>query len=641
MSEQIANKETLGFQTEVSQLLHLVTHSLYSNKEIFLRELVSNASDALDKLRFEALSQGSLYESDPTLAVKIEFDKDAKTVTISDNGIGMNREEIISHLGTIAKSGTREFLAKIGKEKAKDSNFIGQFGVGFYSSFIVADKVTVRSRRAGLAPTEGVEWISNGTDSFEVANYTKENRGTEIILHLKEEEGEFLDGWRLRNIVRKYSDNISFPIMMHKEEMPKGDEDKNEKKDEIVIPEFEAVNRAQALWTLPKNKITDDQYKEFYKHISHDFQDPLLWSHNRVEGKMEYTSLLYLPTKAPFDLFNRDIPTGLKLYVQRVFIMDNADKLLPMYLRFVKGVIDSNDLPLNISREILQSNQTIDTLRTATAKRVLEMLEKLASEDKEKYAQFWKEFGSVLKEGVVEDFAHREKIAKLLRFSTTNSASDVADVSLEEYVTRMKPGQDKIYYVTGESYNSAKGSPHLEIFKKKGIEVLVLHERVDEWLVAHLHEFEGKALQSVAQGDLSLGSLENEAEKEENKKVEEQYTDFVTKIKDILKDEVKDVRITHRLTDSPACIVADDNDLGGNLQRILKAAGQEIPTSKPILEVNPKHPLILRLKEQQDKKQLSEWSQILLGQALLAEGGQLEDPATFIRRLNNLWENLL
>ncbi len=627
-------KETLGFQAEVKQLLQLMIHSLYSNKEIFLRELISNASDAADKLRFAALSNAALYENDPNLEVKVTVDKEARTLTISDNGIGMTRQEVIDHLGTIAKSGTKEFLAALSGDEAKDARLIGQFGVGFYSSFIVADKVTVTTRHAGTPAAEGVRWESAGEGDYTVEAHEKPTRGTEIILHLREGENEFLEDWRLRTIIRKYSDHITLPVMMKKTPLPKGDEE------EKVVPgteEYEAVNRATALWALPKNEISDDEYREFYKHVAHDFEDPLLWSHNRVEGKLEYTTLLYIPAHAPFDLFQADHARGLKLYVRRVFIMDDAEQFLPRYLRFVKGVVDSNDLPLNISREILQDNKQVETIRSATAKRVIGMLEKLAQDDKEKYAKFWVQFGQALKEGPAEDSANREQIAKLLRFASTSNDSSTQDVSLEDYIKRMKPGQNKIYYIVADSFNTAKNSPHLEIFHKKGIEVLLLTERVDEWLVSHLTEFDGKTLHSVAKGDLDVEDLKDEEAKEEKKKLEEEFTDVVKRMKDVLGEKVKEVRITQRLTNSPACIVSEEHGMSAHLQRILKSAGQAFPESKPILEINPHHPLVVKLEHEKDEAKFSEWTQVLFDQAVLTEGGQLEDAAGFVARVNRLF----
>ncbi len=625
------NTETLGFQTEVSQLLHLVTHSLYSNKEIFLRELISNASDALDKLRFAALADSSLYENDPNLAITILIDKDAKTITIRDNGIGMNRDDVIQHLGTIAKSGTREFLQALSGEQAKDSQLIGQFGVGFYSAFTVADKVVVHTRKAGEPSDAGVAWISNGQDSYTVETIDKSERGTDVILHINKDQEDFLDEWRIKQIIRKYSDHIPFPIQMYVETEVETEEGKAD--DTAKATSLETINKATALWTQSKNDLKDSDYEEFYKHISHDFDVPLLWSHNRVEGKHEYISLLYIPKHAPFDLWNQEKARGLKLYVKRVFIMDDAKELLPLYLRFVKGVIDSNDLPLNVSREILQNNRTIESIRGATTKRILDLLEQLAASDAEKYLAFWKEFGNVLKEGPAEDFGNRERIAKLLRFASTHTDTETQNVSLDDYIARMKPEQTKIYYITAESYRAAKNSPHLEIFRKKGIEVLLLGDRVDEWLTANLQEYQGKTLQSVAKGALDLG----ETDKEEVKPTETpELTSLVSRVKTILTEQVKDVRLTHRLTSSPACLVADEHDLGGNIQRILKAAGQSLPTSKPILELNPTHPLVTRMEHMTEEQALTDWSQLLFEQALLAEGGHLDDPGSFVQRMNRL-----
>lgn len=638
MTTAAAQKQTCGFQAEVGQVLHLVTHSLYSNREIFLRELISNASDALDKLRFLAVSEPSYLENDTELGIHIEIDKDAKTLTIRDNGIGMDREEIIAHLGTIAKSGTKEFLKVLSAQQSKESLLIGQFGVGFYSSFIVADKVTVRSRKAGMAAEAGVEWESTGESDFSVETITKAARGTEVILHLKEDAAEFLDNWRIKSLVHKYSDHISFPIWMQKEIMPESDEEKDKNISDAI--EFETINRAQALWTLPKSQITDQEYIEFYKHISHDFSDPLAWAHNKVEGKLEYTSLLYIPKNPPFDLYQRDVNRGLKLYVKRVFIMDDAEQLLPMYLRFVKGVIDSNDLPLNVSRELLQNNEVIESLRSATARRVLDLLEKMAKEEANKYAEFWKSFGPVLKEGVAEDFANKDKIAALLRFETTRSEGK-ADVSLADYIARMKDKQDKIYYVTADSAAAARHSPQLEIFKQKDIEVLLLSDRVDEWLVVHLSEFEGKSLQSIAKGALDLDTFANEEEKKAHEQVAAELKPLAEAVKEALGDAVKEVRISHRLTDSPACVVADENDLGGHVQRLLKAAGQAMPESKPILELNPNHLIIKQLDHNKGTDQFKQWSQILLSQAILADGAPLVDPAAFVAQLNDLWKGLL
>ncbi len=633
-----AQKQTCGFQAEVGQVLHLVTHSLYSNREIFLRELVSNASDALDKLRFLAVSEPSYLENDTELGIHIEIDKEAKTLTIRDNGIGMDRDEIIAHLGTIAKSGTKEFLKVLSAQQSKESLLIGQFGVGFYSSFIVADKVTVRSRKAGLAAETGVEWESTGESDFSVAAITKATRGTEVILHLKEDAAEFLDSWRIKSLIHKYSDHISFPIWMQKEVEPQADEEKDKNISDAVV--FETVNRAQALWTLPKSKISDQEYIEFYKHISHDFSDPLAWAHNKVEGKLEYTSLLYIPKNPPFDLYQRDVGRGLKLYVKRVFIMDDAEQLLPMYLRFVKGVIDSNDLPLNVSRELLQNNEVIESLRAATARRILDLLEKMSKEEADKYAEFWKSFGPALKEGIAEDFANKDKIASLLRFETTRSDGKT-DVSLADYIARMKDKQDKIYYVTADSAAAARHSPQLEIFKQKDIEVLLLSDRVDEWLVVHLSEFEGKSLQSIAKGALDLDTFANEEEKKAHEQIAAELKPLAEAVKEALGDAVKEVRISHRLTDSPACVVADDNDLGGHVQRLLKAAGQAMPESKPILELNPNHLIVKQLDQNKGTAQFKQWSQILLSQAILADGAPLVDPAMFVNQLNDLWKDLL
>ncbi len=631
-----AHKETLGFQTEVSQLLDLMIHSLYSNKEIFMRELISNAADASDKLRFEALSDDALYENDAELKIRVEFDKDAKTITITDNGIGMNRQEVIENIGTIANSGTKKFFDKMTGDQAKDSQLIGQFGVGFYSAFIVADKVTLKTRRAGLTSEHGVEWTSEGKGEFTIETIDKPTRGTEITLHLREDQDEFLNSWRLRNCITKYSDHINLPIVMKKDPVP----NEEGKIDESVVLEEETVNKATALWTLSKSEITDEQYQEFYKQIAHDYQDPLMWSHNKVEGKTEYTSLLYIPSKAPFDLWDRDRMHGLKLYVKRVFIMEDADQLMPRYLRFIRGVIDTNDLPLNVSREILQGSKTIDSIRTASVKKVLSELAKMAKNDAEKYAQFWKEFGQVIKEGPGEDYANKDALAKLIRFASTESGTADQTVSLEDYVGRMKEKQEKIYYITAESFAAAKNSPHLEVFKKKGIEVLLLTDRVDEWLTNSLTEFDGKQLQSVAKGDLDLGELEDEQEKQAKEETDKNFQDLVERVKTSLGDRVKDVRITHRLTDSPACLVADAHDMSANLERMLKAAGQEVGGSKPIFELNPEHPMVVRLKDEQDDARFEDWSSILFDQALLAEGGQLEDPASYVKRLNALLLNI-
>ncbi|HCE08335.1 MAG TPA: molecular chaperone HtpG [Oxalobacteraceae bacterium] len=628
----VSEKQTLGFQAEVKQLLQLMIHSLYSNKEIFLRELVSNASDAADKLRFEAIHHDNLFENDSDLKIKVSFDKTARTITISDNGIGMSREEAIEHLGTIAKSGTREFFSRLSGDQQKDAALIGQFGVGFYSAFIVADKITVETRRAGMAVNEGVRWESAGEGDFSVESIDKLSRGTDITLHLREGEDEFLSSWSLKSIIRKYSDHISLPIQMQKEEWDE------EKKETVLKDEMETVNQASALWARSKSDITPEQYTEFYKHVSHDFQEPLIYTHNRVEGRSEYTQLLYIPAHAPFDLWDRNKRGGIKLYVKRVFIMDDAEQLMPVYLRFVKGVIDSNDLPLNVSREILQESRDVKVIREGSTKRILSLLEELANADeqekKEKYATFWKEFGQVLKEGIGEDATNKERIAKLLRFASTHNDSDAQTVSFAEYLGRAKEGQEKIYYATGEAYAAAKNSPHLEIFRKKGVEVLLLTDRVDEWMLSFLHDFEGKELVSVAKGDLDLGKLEDEAEKKQHEETEAQYKELVDKMKAALEDKAKDVRITFRLTDSPACLVADEHELSGNLMRMLKAAGQNAPESKPILEINPDHPLVRRLKYEEAK--FGDWSHILFDQAMLAEGGALADPAGFVKRLNEM-----
>ncbi|MAZ77955.1 MAG: molecular chaperone HtpG [Legionellaceae bacterium] len=628
----MSNKETRGFETATQQLLHLVTHALYSNKEVFLRELVSNAADAEDKLRFAALDDNTLYGDDAELKIEIEFDKAKKTITVRDNGIGMSREEAIEHLGTIAKSGTKEFLSKLSGDQAKDSKLIGQFGVGFYSAFIVADKVTVNSRKAGEAADKAVRWVSDGSGEYEIEDITKDSRGTEIILELKKDEEEFLDEFRLRNIITKYSDYVDVPIKMQKT-ITETDEKDKEKKTEKVV--WEQVNRGKALWTIPKSQIKDEEFKEFYKHISHDFVDPISWGLNKVEGKQEYTSLLYIPSKAPFDLWDRDHSRGLKLYVRRVFIMDDAEQFLPLYLRFVKGLVDSQDLPLNVSREILQSNKVVEGIKSGVVKRVLSMLETL-SKDAEKYQTVWDAFGKVLKEGPGEDFANRERIAKLLRFSTTHDDNEKQTISLSDYVSRMKPEQKHIYYVTAETFNAAKNSPHLEVFRQKGIEVLLLTDNVGEWLVSHLTEFDGKSLQSIAKGDLDLGDLDDKPSEEEKKKEEDEFKSVLEQMKKQLESKVSDVRITHRLTDSPACIVVGENDMSANLQRIMEAAGQQAFMSKPILEINPTHAIIERLKAETDDAQFNEWTEILFDQALLAEGGKLNDPATFVKRLNKM-----
>ncbi|MEE9548477.1 MAG: molecular chaperone HtpG [Nitrosomonadaceae bacterium] len=630
--EAAATKEHLSFQTEAKQLLKLMIHSLYSNKEIFLRELISNSSDAADKLRFEGLTDGALYESDSDLKIRVSYDTKTRTITVSDNGIGMSRQEVIDHIGTIAKSGTREFFSTLTGDQAKDAHLIGEFGVGFYSTFIVADKVTLITRRAGLTPEHGVRWESGGEGDYTLEMVEKADRGTDVILHLREGEHDLLNGWRIRSIIRKYSDHISLPIVIKKEEWSQ------EKNENIITDEDETINQASALWARPKSEITLEQYEEFYKHVAHDSEPPLAYVHTKVEGKHEYTQLLYIPSHAPFDMFDREHRHGVKLYVQRVFIMDDAEQLLPNYLRFVRGVIDSNDLPLNVSREILQESKDIESIRSGSVKKVLGLLDQLIQSeqdsDKEKYKIFWKEFGQVLKEGVGEDYANREHIAKLLRFVSTQTDRDEQVVSLNDYIGRMKEGQEKIYYVTADSLKATRSSPHLEVFQKKGIEVILLFERVDEWLAANLTEFEGKSLQSIAKGNLDLGNLENKEEKKEQEKEANEYKELTDKIKGILDTHVKEVRITLRLTESPACLVAESHDMGGNLERLLKSAGQKVTHAKPILEINPHHPMVQRLKYEEER--FADWSYILFDQALLAEGGQLEDPAAFVKRLNEL-----
>lgn len=621
--------ETMGFQAEVKQLLHLMIHSLYSNKEIFLRELVSNASDACDKLRFEAIDQPALFENDPELRVRVDYDKAARTITVSDNGIGMSRQDAVENLGTIARSGTREFFSKLTGDKQKDAQLIGQFGVGFYSSFIVADEVTVRSRRAGLPTAEAIEWVSDGQGEFSISSIDKADRGTEIVLHLREDEDELLSNWKLREILRRYSDHISLPVQMPKEEW---DEKASEMK---RTGDWESVNQASALWTRNKSEITEEQYKEFYKHVSHDFEDPLAWTHNRVEGRSEYTQLLFVPKRAPFDLYDRDAKRGVKLYIKRVFIMDDAEQLLPSYLRFVRGVIDSADLPLNVSREILQESRDVRTIRDGSAKRILSLLEDLAENRQEDYASFWSTFGQVLKEGTGEDVANQERIAKLLRFASTHQDSDVQNVSLADYVSRMKEGQEKIYYVTAESYNAAKSSPHLEIFRKKGIEVLLLWDRVDEWMLSHLREFDGKSLASVAKGGLDLEALADEEEKKKQSEVADAFKPLVERLTKTLDKKVKQVRVTSRLVDSPACVVVDETDMSPHLQRLLRSAGQEAPAVLPILEINPEHSLIKRIGAASDD-QFDDWAGLLLDQAMLADGAQLADPVAFVKRMNDL-----
>jgi len=622
-----ANAETRGFETEVNQLLDLMIHSLYSNKDIFLRELISNASDACDMLRFTAISDASLYEEDIELKIRVGYDKDKRSVTISDNGIGMSREEVIDHIGTIAKSGTRSFLDSITGDQKSDANLIGQFGVGFYSSFIVAEEVTLRTRRAGEAADQGVEWVSAGKGEYQISSVEKASRGTEITLKLREGEDEFLNDWKLRSIITSYSDHIDFPVIMDKTI------EAEEEGGEAVVEE-ETVNQASALWTRAKSEIKADEYREFYKHVAHDFEDPIDWSHNRVEGTNEFTSLLYIPARAAFDLYEREPRHGIKLYVKRVFILEDTEQLMPRYLRFVRGLIDSNDLPLNVSREMLQGSKIIDKIRNASVKKALGMLEKIVKNDPEKYQKFWNEFGKVLKEGPAEDFANREKIGKLLRFATTHNDDEEQSVSLDDYIGRMQPEQDKIYYIAADSHSAAKNSPHLEIFRKKGIEVLLLSDRVDEWLTAHLMEFEGKKLQSVAKGELDLGSDE-ESDKALEEKVKSSEK-LIKRMKEALKDKADDVRVTNRLTDSPACIVLNEQDMAMHMQRILKEAGHELPSSKPVLEINPDHPIVKKLGAAKSKKKFADWSDILFDQALLAEGGQLEDPASFVAKLNSM-----
>jgi molecular chaperone HtpG len=629
-------RETLGFQTEVKQLLQLMIHSLYSNREIFLRELISNASDACDKLRFEALNNAALLENEGEFSIRVSFDKTARTLTVSDNGIGMSRDEAIANLGTIAKSGTREFFSQLSGDQKKDAGLIGQFGVGFYSSFIVADRVTVVTRRAGTAADQGVRWESEGAGEFTIEAIEKPSRGTEITLHLRDDQDDLLSGWKLRNIIRKYSDHILQPIVMKKEEWREGKD--GESGDQVVTDEDETVNQASALWAKPKNDITEEQYKAFYKHVGHDYEDPLAWVHARVEGKSEYTQLLYLPAKAPFDLYDRNVRHGIKLYVRRVFIMDDAEQLLPAYLRFVRGIVDSADLPLNVSREILQESKDIEAIRKGCTAKVLGMLADMAANDKEKYATFWAAFGRVLKEGVGEDFANKEKIAGLLRFASTHDDTTEQTVSLADYIARMKPEQEKIYFVTADTFNAAKNSPHLEVFRKKGIEVLLLSERVDEWVVSHVTEFDGKSLASVAKGDLDLGKLEDETEKQAQESAAGEFKTLTDKIAGALSERVKEVRVTYRLTESPACLVSAENDMSGNLARLLKAAGQHAPAAKPTLEINPQHPVVQRLKAEAEREgsRFNDWAEVLFDQALLAEGGQLDDPATFVKRMNQL-----
>lgn len=632
MTTETFAAEKMEFKAEVKQLLQLMIHSLYSNKEIVLRELISNASDAADKLRFEGLSNGTLYENDSDLRIRISFDKAARTLTISDNGIGMRREEVIANIGTIAKSGTKEFFQNLTGDQAKDANLIGQFGVGFYSAFIIADKVTLVTRRAGEA--EGTQWESSGEGDFTLETVEKTGRGTDVILHLRADEDEFLNDWKLKTIIRKYSDHITLPIVMKKSEWKDGEDGAGGEM--VQTDEDETINKASALWARSKNDITEDEYHEFYKHASHDFENPLAYTHSRVEGKQEYISLLYVPSKAPFDLYDRERRQGIKLYVKRVFIMEDAEKLMPQYLRFVRGVIDSADLPLNVSREILQDSRDVEAIKNGSVKKVLGLLEDLAENKPEDYAKFWAEFGRVMKEGPGEDFANKDKIAGLLRFASTHADNDTQTVSFKDYIARMKPEQDAIYYITADTFAAAQHSPHLEIFRKKGIEVLLMSDKVDEWFLGSVTEFEGKKLQSIAKGDLDLGKLQDESEKEAQKKVEEEAQSLVERIKTTLGDAVKEVRVTHRLTDSPACLVAGEHDLSGNLARILKAAGQKAPDSKPILEINPSHRLVERLKAEADDAKFGDYAHVLFDQALLAEGGQLEDPASFVKRMNSL-----
>jgi len=627
MTENIAaNRETMGFQTEVKQLLQLMIHSLYSNREIFLRELISNASDACDKLRFEALHNDTLFESDSDLQIRVSFDEGARTLTIADNGVGMSRDEVISNLGTIAKSGTQEFFAKMSGDQQKDANLIGQFGVGFYSAFIVSDKVVVTTRRAGEKSDQGVRWESDGGGEFSIEMLDKPARGTEITLHLREDQDDLLSGHKLRSIIHKYSDHIVQPILMKKEEWVEGKQ--------VITDEEDTVNQASALWARSKSDISEDEYKAFYKHVGHDYEDPLAWAHARVEGYQEYTQLLYIPARAPFDMWNQKARHGIKLYVHRVFIMDDAEQLLPTYLRFVRGVVDSSNLPLNISREILQESKDIEAIRAGCTKKVLGLLEDMAANDQEKYAKFWGEFGMVLKEGVGEDTANKERIAGLLRFASTHADTEAETVTLADYIGRMKEGQDRIYFITAESFNAAKNSPHLEVFRKKGVEVLLLSARVDEWVVGYLNEFGGKSLASVAKGGLDLGKLEDEAEKQEQAKQATDHKDLIEKIKASLAERVKEVRVTHRLIDSPACLVSDEHDIGGNMARMMKAAGQKMPATRPILEINPNHLVVQRLKE--EEKHFDDWTSVLFDQALLAEGGKLDDPAGFVKRINHL-----
>jgi len=630
-------KTTLGFQTEVKQLLHLMIHSLYSNKEIFLRELISNASDANDRLRFAAVSDAALLEDQPDLEIRIETDADAGTISIIDNGIGMSRQDVIDHLGTIAKSGTSEFIKNLSDNDAKDSALIGQFGVGFYSSFIVADRVEVFTRRAGLDASEGVHWDSTGEGEFSIEAVEIPARGTRIVLHLRDDDKEFLDDYRLRALIRKYSDHIGFPVKMLEMQQPEFDDEGNPKEPEAAPTEFEAVNSAKALWTRPRSEVDDEEYKEFYKHVSHDFQDPLLWSHNKVEGKREYTSLLYLPAKAPFDLYNREAPRGLKLYVQRVFIMDDAERFLPLYLRFIRGVVDTNDLSLNVSRELLQEDANVAAIRGALTKRVLDMLGKLAKDDAEKYQAFWDEFGRVLKEGPAEDFNNRDQVAKLLRFATTLTDSETQDQSLDDYISRISGDSKKIYYVVGETFASAKSSPHLEIFRKKGVEVLLLAEPLDEWLMGQLREYQEHELVDITRGELDLSELGDDSEDEKSgEELQEENKDLLERLQAALDDQVSEVRATQRLTDSPACLVLGQFDIGQQMRKVMEASGQTAPDSKPVFEINPEHPLIARLQAESADERFNDLASVLFDQAALAEGRQLKDPGTYVSRLNRL-----
>ena len=643
-------KETLGFQTEVKHLLHLMIHSLYSNKEIFLRELISNASDAADKLRFEALSNDGLYEGDSELKIRLEFDKELRTITIKDNGIGMTRAEVQEHIGTIAKSGTKQFFEALTGEQAKDSELIGQFGVGFYSAFIVADKVTLTTRKAGSEQSAGTRWESAGEGDYTIEAVEKTQHGTEIVLHLKEAEGEFLDGYRIRSIVRKFSDHISLPIVMDKEVMPTMDDEDTEEGEEcevavkpVVQIEEETINSASALWTKARHEISDDDYNQFYKHVGHDFQDPLTHVHSKVEGTNEYTLLLYVPARAPFDMWDRDTKHGVKLYIRKVFITDDAEQLMPRYLRFVRGIIDANSLPLNVSREILQQSKQITSIKSGAVKKVLGMLENLAKNEPEKYETFWAQFGQVIKEGPIEDHANKARIAKLLRFASTHADTDKQCVALEDYVSRMKEGQDKIYYVTADSFAAAKNSPHLEIFRKKGVEVILFSDRIDEWLVSNLDEFEGKHIQSVAKGDLNLGALDEDEDKTAEEEVNKDFEAILTQIKEVLGDKVSDVKLSHRLTESPACLVADVYGMSLNMERIMKDAGQMMGMGgrKPVFEINPTHPLVVRMKDEQDNDRFADLTHILFDQAILSEGGQLDDPTAFVHKLNGLLQGLL